>query len=76
MRQLLEKKRIIIFIDHANIFHNIENLNMRINYLKLKELFTQNNHLVGIFMYMGIPDKILPKKLNFLKYLTVMLLHQ
>jgi len=69
VRQILEKKRIIIFIDHANIFHNIENLNIRINYLKLKEKFTQNHHLVGIFMYMGIPDKILPKKLNFLKYL-------
>ncbi|MFX0105002.1 MAG: NYN domain-containing protein [Candidatus Hodarchaeota archaeon] len=70
MRQILDKKRIIIFIDHANIFHNIENLNIRINYLKLKEIFTRNHHLVGIFMYMGIPDKILPKKLNFLRYLN------
>ena len=70
MRQILEKKRLIIFIDHANVFHNIEKLNIRINYLKLKEKFTQNHHLVGIFMYMAIFDKILPKKLNFLKYLS------
>ncbi|MFX1329776.1 MAG: NYN domain-containing protein [Promethearchaeota archaeon] len=69
MRQILEKKRLIIFIDHANIFHNLEILNVRINYIKLKEILTQNHHLIGIFMYMGIPDKILPKKLNFLKYL-------
>lgn len=69
MRQILEKKRIIIFIDHANIFHNIENLNIRINYLKLKEIFTQNHHLVGCFMYMSIFDKILPKKLKFLNYI-------
>ncbi|MFX1593682.1 MAG: NYN domain-containing protein [Promethearchaeota archaeon] len=69
MRQILEKKRVIIFIDHANIFHNINSLNIRINYIKLKEIFIQSHYLVGIFMYMGIPDKILPKKLNFLKYL-------
>jgi len=69
VKQILEKKRVIIFIDHANIFHNIDNLKIRINYMKLKEVFTQNHHLVGIFMYMGIPNKILPKKLNFLKYL-------
>jgi len=69
MHQILEKKRVIIFIDHANIFHNLEKLNIRINYLKLKEIFTKNYHLVGIFMYMGILDKVLPKKLNFLNYL-------
>ena len=69
MHQILEKKRVIIFIDHANIFHNLEKLNIRINYIKLKEIFTKNYHLVGIFMYMGILDKVLPKKLNFLNYL-------
>ena len=69
MHQILEKKRVIIFIDHANIFHNLEKLNIRINYVKLKEIFTKNYHLVGIFMYMGILDKVLPKKLNFLNYL-------
>ena len=70
MEQIQEKKRVIIFIDHANLFHNIEELNIRIDYLKLKEIFTKNHHLVGIFMYMGILDKILPKKLTFLNYLN------
>ncbi len=69
VKQILGKKRVIIFIDHANVFHNIDRLNIRINYIKLKDIFIQKHHLVGIFMYMGIPDKILPKKLNFLKYL-------
>ncbi|MFX1379193.1 MAG: NYN domain-containing protein [Promethearchaeota archaeon] len=69
MNQKFERKRVIIFIDHANLFHNIENLNIRINYLKLKDVFIDKHHLVGLFMYMGIPDKLLPKKLNFLKYL-------
>ncbi|MFX0023004.1 MAG: NYN domain-containing protein [Candidatus Hermodarchaeota archaeon] len=69
MNQILERKRVIIFIDHANIFHNIEKLNIRIDYMKLKDIFKGDHHLVGLFMYMGIPDKILPKKLNFLKYL-------
>ncbi|MFX1452329.1 MAG: NYN domain-containing protein [Promethearchaeota archaeon] len=69
MQQILDKKRVIIFIDHANLFHNLEELNVRINYIKLKEIFIQNHHLVGLFMYMGIPDKLLPKKLNFLNYL-------
>jgi uncharacterized LabA/DUF88 family protein len=69
VHQILERKRVIIFIDHANIFHNIEKLSIRINYLKLKEILAQNHHLLGFIFYMGIPNKILPKKLNFLKYL-------
>ncbi|MFX1568417.1 MAG: NYN domain-containing protein [Promethearchaeota archaeon] len=69
MEQIVEKKRMIIFCDHANLFHNIEDLKIRIDYLKLKELFAKNHHLVGFILYMGIPDKILPKKLKFLNFL-------
>ena len=69
MEQILEKKRIIVFCDHANLFHNIEELKIRIDYIKLKELFTKNHHLVGFIIYMGILDKILPKKLKFLNFL-------
>ena len=68
MNQILE--RVIIFLDHANIFHNVAKLNIRINYKKLKEILTKNNHLVGVFTYMGIPDKVFPKKRNFLNYLN------
>ena len=59
----------IIFCDHANLFHNIEALKIRMNYSKLKEIFSENHDLIGFFIYMGIPDKILPKKRNFLNYL-------
>ena len=69
MGQILDKKRLVIFCDHANLFHNIEELKIRINYLKLKNLFAKNHHLIGFFFYMGLPDKILPKKLKFLNYL-------
>ncbi len=69
LEQILDKKRLIIFCDHANIFHNLEALKIRINYLKLKEIFVKNCHLIGFFFYMSLPDKILPKKLKFLNYL-------
>ena len=62
--------RTIIFIDHANLFHSIEELKMRIDYKKLKQILAKNDHLVGAFMYMGIPDIIYPKKRRFLDYLT------
>ena len=64
------RQRAIIFIDHANLFYNIENLQIRIDYKKFKEILTRGDHLVGAFMYMGIPDQVYPKKQRFLKYLT------
>ena len=64
------RQRAIIFIDHANLFYNIENLQIRIDYRKFKEILTGDDHLVGAFMYMGIPEQIFPKKQRFLKYLS------
>jgi len=64
------RQRAIIFIDHANLFYNIENLQIRIDYRKLKEILTKGDHLVGAFMYMGIPEQIYPKKQRFLKYIS------
>lgn len=63
------RQRAIIFIDHANLFYNIENLQIRIDYRKFKEILTRDDHLVGAFMYMGIPEQVYPKKQRFLKYL-------
>ena len=53
MNQVLERKRIIIFIDHANLFQNIEDLNIRINYLPLRDIFINKHHLIRLFIYMG-----------------------
>lgn len=62
-------KRLIIFMDHANIFHNLERLKTRIDYTKFREVLRQNHHLVGAFVYMGIPQQLYPKKQAFIKYL-------
>ncbi|MBY9017258.1 MAG: NYN domain-containing protein [Candidatus Lokiarchaeota archaeon] len=64
------RQRAIIFIDHANLFYNLLNLQIRIDYKKFKEILTRDDHLVGAFMYMGIPEELYPKKKRFLKYLT------
>ena len=62
--------RTIIFIDHANLFFSIEDLNLRIDYRKLKLILAKDDYLVGAFIYMGIPDIVYPKKRRFLNYLT------
>ena len=62
-------KRLIIFIDHANIFHNLDRLKTRIDYVRFREILRKDNFLVGAFVYMGIPQQLLPKKYGFIKYL-------
>lgn len=62
-------KRLIIFIDHANIFHNLDRLKTRINYVRFREVLSKNYYLLGSFIYMGIPQHLLPKKKGFIKYL-------
>ena len=62
-------KRVIIFVDHANIFYNLQKRDIRIDYKKLKKILSKDLHLVGAFVYLGMPDKILPEKKNFLKYI-------
>lgn len=62
--------RTIVFIDHANLFHSIEDLGVRINYSKFKQILARETHLVGAFIYMGIPDQVFPKKRRFLDYLN------
>ncbi|MFX0074721.1 MAG: NYN domain-containing protein [Candidatus Hermodarchaeota archaeon] len=62
-------KRLIIFMDHANIFHNLERLKIRINYVKFREVLAKNYHCIGSIIYMGIPQQLLPKKQAFIKYL-------
>ena len=62
-------KRSIIFIDHANLFHNLVRLKIRINYTAFREILRDDNYLLGAFVYMGIPERVLPKKYAFIKYL-------
>jgi uncharacterized LabA/DUF88 family protein len=56
-------------MDHANIFHNIERLKIRIDYVKFREALSRNYYCIGSIVYMGIPKQLLPKKQAFIKYL-------
>ena len=67
------KDRMIIFLDHANLFHPIIPYNIRIDYIKFKEIIAQNYHLVVPIAYLGIPRKKYTKqyrkKFRFVRYL-------
>lgn len=56
-------------MDHANIFHNLDRLKARIDYVRFREILRKDNYLVGVFVYMGVPLQLLPKKHAFIKYL-------
>ena len=62
--------RIIIFVDHANLFHSINSMNIRIDYKKFKQILAGQDYLVGAFIYLGIPDNLYPKKRRFIDYLV------
>ena len=56
-------------MDHANIFYNLQRRDIRIDYKKLKKIVSKGSHLVGAFVYLGVPDKIPQKKTDFMKYI-------
>jgi len=41
----------MIFVDHANVFKNLEIVDGRINWEKFKKRLAGNRHLVGAFAY-------------------------
>ena len=63
----MNRDRAMIFIDHANVYMNLRNLNCLIDYVKFKDVLTQYSHLAGAFIFMGLPEKI-PKDLQ--KFIT------
>lgn len=60
--------RAIIFVDHANIFYNLQERNIRIDFSKLKKVLSEDSYLVGEFAYLGMPEKVPDDKKNFLLY--------
>ena len=64
-----ELKRVYIFCDHANVFHNLEEQKIRINYRKLKEILSDHHKLVGAIIFMGLHKEIRSKKDKFMNYL-------
>lgn len=61
--------RAIIFLDQANVLHNLLKSNIRIDYKKFKEIMAGDYHLVGSLAYMGIPENVKSKKKGFIRYL-------
>ena len=58
-------KRAFIFFDHANVFHNLQELNVRIDYDLIKAKLARGYHLVAPIMYLGKPRIVFPKKQKF-----------
>jgi len=58
-------KRAFIFFDHANVFHNLQELNVRIDYDLVKLKLAQGYYLVAPIMYLGKPKVVYPKKQKF-----------
>lgn len=61
----------MIFVDHANVFKNLEIVDGRINWEKFKNKLAGNRHLVGAFAYLGVPNPIPKNQRNFIEYLKL-----
>ena len=57
--------RAFIFWDHANVFHNLQELGVRIDYEAVKRRLARGYHLVAPIMYLGKPRVVYPKKQKF-----------
>lgn len=60
-----ELKRAFIFWDHANVFHNLQELKVRIDYEAVKRRLARGYYLVAPIMYLGNPRVVYPKKEKF-----------
>ena len=58
-------KRAFILWDHANVFHNLQELNLRIDYELVKRILVRDYHLAAAIMYLGKPRIVFPKKQKF-----------
>jgi uncharacterized LabA/DUF88 family protein len=65
----MNRIRTIIFVDHANVFKNLEKVKGRIDWKKLKLVLKGESHLVGAFIYIGLPSQIPKEQKKFIKYL-------
>lgn len=65
----MEKDRVIIFVDHANIWHQLKKVDTRIDYIKFKNILSKGCHLVGALIFVGKPDIVSKDKQKFYNYL-------
>ncbi len=66
---MTSKKRVSLFIDHANLFHIIKEKDIRIDYVRFRALIAENRSLTKAYVYMGVHDFLFHKKKKFIKYL-------
>ena len=62
-------EHILLFIDHANVFHNLEKRHIRIDFGKFKDIIAKNRRLINALIYMGLMKDLKEKKQHFLEYL-------
>lgn len=62
-------RRAFIFWDHANVFHVLQELNIRLDYELVKRKLSRGYYLVAPIMYMGKPSVVFPKKQRFINAL-------
>lgn len=60
-----ELNRAFIFFDHANVFHCLQELKVRIDYEAVKRRLARGYHLVAPIIYLGRPRVVYPKKQKF-----------
>ena len=65
LKEKRKLRRAFMFWDHANIFHILQELDIRIDYTLVKSRLTRGYHLVAPVMYLGRPAVIYPKKQKF-----------
>lgn len=64
-------ERIVILVDHANIFHIIQELKKRIDWKKFAEVLAPRSEgiLIAKIIYMGVYKQIRHQKQSFIDYL-------
>ena len=68
----LNKKRIVLLIDHANVFHNLKELNLRIDWSLFRDVIVEESEtriLVASVIYLGVSNSPTPAKLRFIESL-------
>ena len=67
----MEKDRLIIFIDHANIYKNIKLIGVLIDYIRFRDVLSEGYHLVGTLIFVGLLEKITKEKGKFYEFLEL-----
>jgi len=62
-------RRVILFCDHANVFHNLQERKLRINYKRFREILTGDYRLVIAVMFMGFLQNLFEKKKRLIRAL-------